>query len=106
MAEITRPEAAGLPPFPVDDFTLDQIEHAMAGVYTIDDDGEHRLIGAEFSFNQLLDFLSGYDERKLTQAVNQYDTPIPDVFEYPDAIYHPNDVIRALVAEVRRLRDA
>lgn len=98
---MTRPTA-----FPVDDFTLDQIEHALDGAYTVDPDGTQTLVGADFSLSQLLDFLSGYDPSRLAQAVNDYDTPIPDVFEYPDAVYHPNDVIRALITEVRRLRNA
>ena len=95
-----------LPPFPVDDFTLDQIEHALGGSLTFDQDStEPRLLRADFSLSRLLDFLSGYDESRLIQAVNEYDTPIPDTFEYPDPIYHVNDVLRALIAEVRRLRD-
>ena len=35
-----------LPPFPVDDFTLDQIEHALGGSYTVDEeDGPQTLDG-------------------------------------------------------------
>lgn len=96
--------AASLPPFPVDDFTIDQIEHALGGSFTVDEAGVHTLVGSDFTFDQLLNFLSGYDESKLTPSVNEYDTPIPDQFEYPDPIYRPTDVIRALIAEVRRLR--
>ncbi|HZQ33706.1 MAG TPA: hypothetical protein VFB19_18490 [Mycobacterium sp.] len=98
-------DLATLPPFPVDDFTLDQIEHALGGSLGFaDGDPEPHLVGADFSLSALLDFLSGYDESRLVQAVNEYDTPIPDTFEYPDPIYHVNDVLRALIAEVRRLR--
>lgn len=92
-------DAVTLPPFPVDDFTLDQVEHALGGAFTVDDDGTHRLGGADFSLSRLLDFLSGYDPNRLEA------TDDPDVFVYEGAVYHPNDVIQALIAEVRRLRD-
>jgi hypothetical protein len=91
--------------FPVDDVTLNLVEHAIDAVAEVDEDGTHRLVNADMNLPQLLNFLSGYDESKLRQAMNEYDQPVPDIFEYPDAIYHPFDVIRSLIAEVRRLRD-
>lgn len=63
--------------FPLDDFVLNALEHAMEGAYIVDDNDMHQLVGASFSTQQLLDFLGGY---------------------------HHTDVIRALIAEVRRLR--
>lgn len=90
-----------LPPFPVDDFTLDQLEHAMGGSFTIDEAGEHQLVGADFSMSALLDFLSGYDpsQEKLLE-----DGPIP-VYEYTGGPLYTRDcVIQALIDEVRRLR--
>lgn len=86
------------PPFPVDDFTLDQIEHALGGAYSVTEDGTHTLVGADFSLTQLLDFLSGFDPARLEP------TDDPDTFVYDGAVYHEDDVIRALIAEVRRLR--
>jgi hypothetical protein len=96
---------ASLPPFPVDDVTLAVLEHALGGSYTVGEDGQPRLQGADCSVSRLLEMLSGYDESKLVPALNEYDTPIPDTFEYPDPVYHINDVVRALIAEVQRLRD-
>lgn len=93
-------------PFPVDDFMLDQIEHALAGGYECDSEGQHVLVGADFTLTQLLDFLSGYDAAKLVPDTNQYDTPDPTTDVYPDPLYTPRDVILALIAEVRRLRAA
>jgi hypothetical protein len=87
-----------LPSFPVDDFTLRQVEHALDATYTVELDGTHVQVGADFSLSQLLDFLSGYDPVRLEP------TDDPNVFVYSGAVYHPNDVIRALIAEVRRLR--
>lgn len=87
-----------LPSFPVDDVTLDCLEHALNGAWHVDADGNHRLVGADYSFTQLLDFLSGYDPAWLIETE-------PGIVEYRGgALYHSHDVIRALIAEVRRLR--
>ena len=94
------------PSFPVDDITLDALEHALAGAYTIDEDGQVIVTGADMSVTALLDFLSGYDPTKAVPLLNEYDQPVPDWTEYPDPIYHRDDVLRALIAEVRRLRKA
>ena len=93
-----------LPPFPVDEITLNALAHALDGALDLNTDGEPILVGAECTVTQLLDFLSGYDAGLLVPAVNQYDTELPDVDEYPHAIYHRDDAIRALIGEVRRLR--
>ena len=85
-----------LPSFPVDDFTLDQVQHALDAAY----DEEHRLTGADFTLTQLLDFLGGYD------PASAQPTADPDVTVYDAPTYHEHDVIRALITEVRRLRDA
>lgn len=92
-----------LGPFPVDDSTLDVLEHALGSTYIEGEDGPI-VVGADMSVPQLLDFLSGYDATKLTPALNQYDQPLHDVQEYPEPIYTRDCVIRALLAEVRRLR--
>ena len=92
--------------FPVDDITLDAIEHALGGSYTVDEDGTHHLVGSDYTLSTLLDFLSGYDASKLElmDGENEWDA-IP-VYSYPEALYHHTDVIRALIAEVRRLRES
>jgi len=91
-----------LPEFPVDDTTLDFLEHAMQGSYIVDEEGNHTLVGADFSLSQLYNFLSDYDESKSVHVGYSKDgTPM---YDYPGAVYTPYDVIRALIAEVRRLR--
>jgi len=90
--------------FPVDDATLGALEHALGGAFAVDDDGVHTVTGADMSVTGLLDFLSGYDPAKAVLALNEYDQPMPDVQEYPEPIYSRDCVIRALIAEVRRLR--
>jgi hypothetical protein len=52
-----------LPSFPVDDVTLAAIEHALGGALEMRDDLPV-LVGADFSLDTLLDFLSGYDPAK------------------------------------------
>lgn len=95
---------SALDPFPTDDVTLSLLEHALDASYAVDEDGQHVRVGADMTVNELLDFLSGYDPTLLEQAVNEYDQPIPDWFDYPNPVYSIHDVLRALIAEVRRLR--
>lgn len=90
-----------LPAFPTDEVTLANLEHALGGAYEVDQDGTHRIVGAEFGLSQFLDFMSGYDDRKLIPMEDIGGTP---AFEYPDAVYTRDCVIRALIDEVRRLR--
>lgn len=87
--------------FPVDDSALDHILHSLNGSYAVDDDGTHHLVGADFSFSQLLDFYSGYDEANL---VEEPYSPGSDVYSYTKPLYSSSDVIRALVLEIKRLR--
>jgi hypothetical protein len=87
-----------LPDFPVDDITLDLLEHALDARLTFTEDGTLTHVGADMTVPQLLDFLSGYDP-SLSEP-----TEHPDIKVYPHPIYHEHDVLRALVAEVRRLR--
>jgi hypothetical protein len=78
--------------FPVDDHVLTLLEDAMRGGFEVDPDGTHRLVGAEFTVNKLLDFYSGYNPENVVNEV------------YLGTLYTKDDVIRALIAEVRRLR--
>lgn len=67
-----------LPPFPVDDQTLSLVEAAVGGASI---DGGRSSIG---DLCQLMTEMSGVQNA--------------------DLAYHPNDIIAALVGEVRRLR--
>lgn len=104
-----RMEAAGVPvsgelgPPPVDDMALDAIEHALGTCTTFDEDGERQLVGGEYTLEGLLDFWSGYDR---TKSVLIDDSGGPALYEYPDPVYHVNNLVEALVAEIRRLRKA
>ena len=87
-----------LPEFPVSDDVLDSIEHALGGSYEFTSDDQPKLVGADFSLSQLLEFYSGYSPEKLQP------TDDPQVFVYPEPVYTERDVIRSLIKEVRRLR--
>jgi hypothetical protein len=110
-----------LGPFPTDDETLDLLLVALepgprcsdcagSGQPVVPGPGE--LCGTcngrgslGVTLTGVLDLLSGYDPAQVTQLVNEYDQPVPDVYEYTGgAIYVAEDVIRALIAEVRSLR--
>jgi hypothetical protein len=88
---------------PLDDAALDSIEHALGAVYTIDEGGEHQIQGADYNLSQLLDFWSGFDHTKGVHDGYIGEIPVY-VFDTPSLT--EKDVIRALVAEVRRLRGA
>ena len=94
--------------FPIDDVTLGLLDHALGACLTwegvADRDDGPRVVGADMSVSRLLDFLSGYDGSKLTPLVDEDGYEVPDHFDYPDPLWHEHDVIRALIAEVRRLR--
>lgn len=106
------PQRRELPPFPVDDFTLDQLEHALNTAIEVADDGQWKPVGGDFTLSKFLQFMSGYDPERATfighvggipGAENLFDNPVP-MYESWDQSYSEHDVIRALVKEVRRLR--
>lgn len=101
-------EGRTLPPFPVDDFTLDQLEHALNTCINISDDGERSCVGGDFTLPQFLGFMSGYDPERAT-FLGYVDDPmgfgeLVAMYEHWDQSYSEHSVIQALVAEVRRLR--
>lgn len=88
-----------LPPIPLDDVALDLIDHALNAVYDVDDDGIHHNVGSDMTLDQLLDFWSGPSPREHIRDTAEY---IPIMWRSPR--YSEHDLIRALVAEIRRLR--
>lgn len=98
-----------LPPFPVDDFTLDQLEHAlntcvdstMVFPFTDQEPAPLKLVGGEFTLSQYLDFMSGRDDTRATRIGDADGIP---VYVAWDQQYSEGDVIRALITEIRRLR--
>lgn len=111
MSEPDHPEGRKLPPFPTDEFTLDQLEHAlntcvdspMQFPFTDEPDGPtepRKLVGGEFTLSQFLDFMSGYDPKRSTLTGYAGDIPI---YTGWDQHYSERDVIRALIGRVREL---
>lgn len=102
-------ERPALSDFPVHEMALEALMHGMAGAYDVDDEGNHVLVpmngeGGEFSFHDVLHFYAGYDPSLVVAMLDEDGHEIPDVVEYTGPSYHYHDVIRALIAEVRRLR--
>lgn len=118
-----------LPPFPTDDTTLLAVEHALGYCLTYEgEDGEPlddpRGIGADYSLHTLLDFLSGTrddpdgvvtliagdpEKAALDEALGIRGGPFgmgpnTPIYEDPRQHYTEHDIVRALIAEVRRLR--
>ncbi|OMB79253.1 hypothetical protein [Mycolicibacterium conceptionense] len=101
-----------LPPFPVDDFTLTQLEHALNTSMEVTPEGEHRCVGGEFTLPRLLAFLSGHDPERATligytDTIPGTDIPMDHavpIYESWDQHYSEHDVIRALIARVRELQ--
>lgn len=96
-----------LPPFPVDDATLLALEHALGAALYYDEEGDLAILGADYTVPGLLDFLSGYDPTKVEVLMDGIVPGIdePEVVEYIGGPLYTRDcVIRALIAEIRRLR--
>lgn len=101
-----------LPPFPVDDFTLTGLEHALNTSMEVLPDGTHRRVGGEFTLSQFLGFMSGYDPARstligYTSGLAGDGDPVGAVpiHESWDQHYSEHDVIAALLARVRALGD-
>jgi hypothetical protein len=94
------------PPFPVDDITLDLIEHSMQGAYRVDPDGTHHLVGSDMTLSGLLQFFSGYNPEFVEQYVDEDGFEVPDLTVYPYPVYSHESVIQALIDEIRRLRQS
>lgn len=100
-----RPDSV-LPPFPVDDATLAAVEHALGASLTFDEDDvlmeRPRVIGADFTLSTLLDFLAGVrdDPHGMMELIRED----PEVWYDPRPHYSLQDVIGALISEIRMLR--
>lgn len=90
-----------LGPVPLDDDALTAIEHALTATYTHDDEGQPQITDADYNLPQLLDFWSGHD-RVDDVLVDEWAGT--KVYERTKPSYSERDLLRALVAEVRRLR--
>lgn len=90
-----------LGPIPLDDDALTAIEHALNAVYTLNAEGQPQTTDADYNLPQLLDFWSGFDR---DDGVHDgYIDGVP-VYVFEKPTYSERDLLRALVAEVRRLR--
>lgn len=94
-----------LPPFPVDDQTLDLLWSAIHPDPAVSD---RTSVG---DLLQLMSQLGGSDITAVESVIDEGDASIPGIGGAPihvmrDPQYHEHDVVAALIVEVRRLRGA
>lgn len=94
------------PVIPVDDEALNAIEHTFGGALVGELD-DIELVGADYSLPQLLDFWAGYEESQeppIGWATWQgRDVEVYDETNSPPT-FRRDDLIQALITEIRRLR--
>ena len=91
--------------FPVDDSTLMAVEHALGGMLQYDEEtDDFNVIGADYSLYALLEFLSGVSEEDFEEVDDDDEYGIPVVI-CNKPIFHPDNVISALIKEIKRLRE-
>jgi hypothetical protein len=108
-----------LPPFPVDDITLDAVEHALGYSLTLDENDRPVSSGAaDYSLSTLLDFMAGCvgrDPNEIVICEAREESDLPEwergrdwsnaaVVEDTRIHYSEHDLIRAFIGEVRTLR--
>lgn len=91
-----------LPPFPLDDETLNMLSMAL-------DPGPEATRTSVGEFLDLMSRMGGSDPEAVAEVIEEadpYDSGRHgmDIVLMRDPIYHEHDVLRALIAEVRRLR--
>lgn len=90
-----------LPPFPVDEGTLDLLMAAMFPREHGDPDAEQSSVG---NFLIFMSELGGSDTRAVEEVVDDGSDGRPAMHVMRDPQYHEHSVLEALVLEVRRLR--
>ena len=93
---------SALPDFPVDPVTLDMLSHAL-------DPGPEAKRTSVSDFLDLMSRMAGSDPEAVAEVIEEgdpYDSGRHgfDIVMLRDPLYHEHDVLRALIAEVRRLR--
>lgn len=86
--------------FPVDDGTLDMLEQALG--LSAGSDGIERSHMGEFL--RFMSEMAGSDVTAVAEVLHRDADGTPDEVVLRDPQYHEHCVVRALVAEVRRLR--
>ena len=92
-----------LPPFPVDDATLDLLMAAIDPRSHGDTDAEQSNVG---SFLEFMAELGGSDTKAIAEVIDDGSDGGAAIHMMRDQHYHTNNVLEALVTEVRRLRTA
>lgn len=91
------------PPFPVDDATLDMLEAALDPWSHGDPDAVKSGI---WPLLTMMSQLGGSDTEAIAEVHDDGSDGGPAIHTMRDPHYHDNDVIAALITEIRRLRGA
>jgi hypothetical protein len=91
-----------LGPLPVDDEALSHYKHALGASFALDEEGNHIVVGAEFTINDLLDFYSGFDPE--TDTMFEGFVGGMEMTSATKPVYSEKDLICALIGEIERLR--
>lgn len=86
---------ASLPPFPVDDTTLDMLTAAIDPRSAGDHQADRSSV---WTFLEMMSQLGGSDITAVEEEIDE------QLKVMRDPQYHVNDVLTALIAEIRRLR--
>lgn len=92
---------ADLPPFPVDDATLDLLEAAMNPWEHGDPEATQSSV---WPLLEMMSQLAGSDPQAVEEVVDDGSDGGARIVVMRDPVYTDRDVIEALIAEVRRLR--
>lgn len=92
-----------LPPFPVDDATLDMLMAAIDPRSHGDPDAEQSSV---FDFLEFMSQMGGSDTKAVAEVHDDGSDGGPVIQSMRDQHYHVNNVLEALVGEIRRLRGA
>jgi hypothetical protein len=90
-----------LPPFPVDDATLDMLDAALDPWSHGDPNAERSCL---WDLLELLSEMGGSDPRAVAEVHDDGSDGGPSIVTMRDPIYTDHAVISALIVEVRRLR--
>lgn len=95
MAETLSPDV-----FPVDELTLSMLESSLDAHFDgVDENGDPTVSDGRATLSRFLGFMSGYNPELLTPVDGR-----DDWMEYPEPQFTEKDVIRSLIAEIRKLR--
>lgn len=91
-----------LPPFPIDDATLDLLLVAINPWENGDPEAEQSGV---FDFLRFMSQMGGSDTEAIEEVINDGSDGGAEIYVMRDPEYSINDVLEALINEIKRLRE-